>query len=356
MVTHEIPWEPVLQVIGTVAEINEPSNFGLEVLKALSVAVPFDVGSFNEIDLDSGRAVFVALPNEEDHDPETRDAFPRLVQQNPILQHQDRTGDGSAHRLSDFLSAEALHRLELYQRIYRPLGVEFQVAIGLATKRPLVVAFALNRRDTDFSDRDLRVLDALRPHLVQAHRNLQALAALQGIDGALAVVGKAIVVLDPHDGVVHAPAWAWLALERHFGETTSGELPNQVANWIEQEREDILVDGLPRIHQPLVSTIDGQQLVARYVPGVEGRPDAFVLEEQSPERGISELKRLHLTGREAELLWLLMKGKTTAEIAKDLAVAPATANKHLQHIYRKLGVLNRTGAIAAASDAVFSRW
>jgi DNA-binding CsgD family transcriptional regulator len=96
--------------------------------------------------------------------------------------------------------------------------------------------------------------------------------------------------------------------------------------------------------------------VARYVPGVEGHPDALMLEEQSPERGIGELKRLHLTVREAELLWLLMKGKTTAEIAKDLAVATGTANKHLQHIYRKLGVPNRTAAIAAAADAVFSRW
>src|ERR1700722_6058024 len=183
MMTREIPWGPVLQVIGPVAEIDNPGGCALEVPNARASAIPFDIGSFNEIDLDSGRAVFVASPpEEEDADQETRAAFPRLVQQNPILQYQDRTGDGSAHRLSDFLSAEALHGLELYQRVYKPRGVEFQVAIG---------------------------------------------------------------------------------------------------------------------------------------------PDAFVLEEQSPKRGISELKRLHLTEREAELLWLLMKGKTTAEIAKDLAVAPA---------------------------------
>ncbi|HWD96392.1 MAG TPA: hypothetical protein VG246_08240, partial [Acidimicrobiales bacterium] len=314
----ESPWEPALKVVGAIARIDDPSNFGLEALKALSLAVPFDIGSFNEIDLESGRAVFVALPNDEDlDDDETRDAFPRLVRQNPILQYQDRTGDGSARRLSDFLSTEALHRLELYQRVYRPRGVEFQVAIALATKRPLVIAFALNRRHTNFSERELGILDMLRPNLVQAHRNVQALGALHGIDGALAGVGKAIVVLDPHGGVAHAPAWAWLALERHFGEMTSGNLPMQVANWIEQEREGVLDDGRPRIHQPLVSAIDEEQLVARYVPGVEGRPDVFVLEEQSPERGLGELRRLHLTPREAELLWLLMKGKTTAEIAKD---------------------------------------
>jgi DNA-binding CsgD family transcriptional regulator len=347
-------WEPVLQVIAAIAHIDDPAKFGLKALEALALAVPFDSGSFNEIDLESGRAVVVALPDGvPDGNDETYRAFPRLVRQNPILQYQDRTGEGNARRLSDFLSTDELHRLELYQRIYRPRGVEFQVAIGLATKHPLMIAFALNRRLMDFSARELAVLDALRPNLVQAHRNVQA---LHGMEGALSTVGKAIVVLDPRGGVVRAPTWAWLALARHFGEAPSGDLPNLVANWVEAEREAILEDGRPRIHQPLVSVIDGQQLVARYVPGAEGQPDVFVLEEQSPERGVGELKRLHLTAREAELLWLLMKGKTTAEIAKDLAVAPATANKHLQHIYRKLGVLNRTAAIAAASDAVFSRW
>ena len=204
--THEIPWEPVLQVIGTVAEINDPSRFGLEVLNALSSAVPFDIGSFNEIDLDSGRAVFVALPTEEDDvDQETRDAFPRLVQQNPILQYQDRTGDGSAHRLSDFLSTEALHRLELYQRVYQPRGVEFQVAIGLATSAHWWLHWRSIVNTAISQIVSFAALDALRPHLVQAHRNVQALAALQGIDGALAGVGKAIVVLDPQGGVVQRP-------------------------------------------------------------------------------------------------------------------------------------------------------
>jgi hypothetical protein len=79
--THEIPLEPVLQVIGTVAEINDPGRVGLEVLNARSSAVPFDIGSFNEIDLDSGpRGVFVASPaEEEDVDRETRAMFPRRL-------------------------------------------------------------------------------------------------------------------------------------------------------------------------------------------------------------------------------------------------------------------------------------
>ena len=38
---------------------------------------------------------------------------------------------------------------------------------------------------------------------------------------------------------------------------------------------------------------------------------------------------------------------STNEIAHALWVTPATVSKHLEHIYRKLGVTSRTAALAA---------
>jgi DNA-binding CsgD family transcriptional regulator len=54
-----------------------------------------------------------------------------------------------------------------------------------------------------------------------------------------------------------------------------------------------------------------------------------------------------LTAREADVLRALAAGKSTKEIARDLWVTPATVSKHLEHIYRKLGVTSRTAALAA---------
>ena len=51
-----------------------------------------------------------------------------------------------------------------------------------------------------------------------------------------------------------------------------------------------------------------------------------------------------LTPREREIVWLVAEGKTNAQIAQELWVAPSTVKKHLEHVYDKLGVGRRTAA------------
>jgi DNA-binding CsgD family transcriptional regulator len=55
-----------------------------------------------------------------------------------------------------------------------------------------------------------------------------------------------------------------------------------------------------------------------------------------------------LTQREAEVMHWLACGKTDAEIAVLLAISPRTVQKHLEHIYVKLGVETRTAAVMRA--------
>jgi DNA-binding CsgD family transcriptional regulator len=103
-----------------------------------------------------------------------------------------------------------------------------------------------------------------------------------------------------------------------------------------------------------VSVAGDRQLVIRFVPGAGDRPDVLVLQGREPAREVSELRRLGLTAREAEIMLLITRGETAHTAARHLGVSQGTFNKHLQHIYRKLGVTNRNAAIAAATDAVFS--
>jgi HD-GYP domain-containing protein (c-di-GMP phosphodiesterase class II) len=51
-----------------------------------------------------------------------------------------------------------------------------------------------------------------------------------------------------------------------------------------------------------------------------------------------------LTPREVEVLRLLARGLTKRQVAKELVIAPKTADAHVQHIYAKLGVSTRAGA------------
>lgn len=61
------------------------------------------------------------------------------------------------------------------------------------------------------------------------------------------------------------------------------------------------------------------------------------------------VKAAVLTDREREVLMLVREGKTNSQIARELWIAHGTVRKHLEHIYRKLGVQSRTAALARLS-------
>jgi len=56
-----------------------------------------------------------------------------------------------------------------------------------------------------------------------------------------------------------------------------------------------------------------------------------------------------LTARESEVLLWVARGKTNRDIADILGMSPRTVNKHLEHIFEKLGVETRAAAAALAS-------
>jgi DNA-binding CsgD family transcriptional regulator len=60
----------------------------------------------------------------------------------------------------------------------------------------------------------------------------------------------------------------------------------------------------------------------------------------APPGGLTDL-----TGREMQVLELAAAGRTNVAIARAIAVSPRTIAKHLEHIYRKLGVTSRAAAV-----------
>jgi len=64
--------------------------------------------------------------------------------------------------------------------------------------------------------------------------------------------------------------------------------------------------------------------------------------------GTRETRTVPLAERQMDVLKALAEGLTNKEIARRLGIAEITVKVHLQSIYRKLGVSNRTEALAAA--------
>ncbi|MFH9422508.1 response regulator [Streptomyces sp. NPDC017529] len=85
-----------------------------------------------------------------------------------------------------------------------------------------------------------------------------------------------------------------------------------------------------------------RELAARYAGARAARESARALRER-------------LSGREAEVLRLMTKGLTNAEIAALLTVGPATVKTHVAGVLAKLGVRDRTQAVIAAYESGFVR-
>lgn len=94
-------------------------------------------------------------------------------------------------------------------------------------------------------------------------------------------------------------------------------------------------DGFSRRDRALISLISPHfaQSLARQHRHVGGTAGAWSL----------------LTAREQQVTTHIMRGATDREIARALTISPRTVHKHVEHIYRKLDLTNRTGLIALLS-------
>ena len=77
------------------------------------------------------------------------------------------------------ISPAELHRLALYRELYKPLGVEHQLAFMLPAAPDRVLGVALSRGKRDYSDLERDVADHARPFLIQAYQNAIAYELLR---------------------------------------------------------------------------------------------------------------------------------------------------------------------------------
>jgi LuxR family maltose regulon positive regulatory protein len=88
------------------------------------------------------------------------------------------------------------------------------------------------------------------------------------------------------------------------------------------------------------------RLLAAFPPAAVGTPHPAGRAVAGPLPGLVE----PLSGRELEVLALLAVGRSNQQIAEELVVALDTVKKHVSRVLDKLGVANRTQAVARARE------
>jgi DNA-binding response OmpR family regulator len=133
------------------------------------------------------------------------------------------------------------------------------------------------------------------------------------------------------------------------GSDTGLRLPEYVKRWLNEQFREKSTSPT----QLLLRDIAEHQLLISYI-GQSG-PDEYLLRviENDFESIRDRLSKVFsITAREAEVLTWVANGKANRDIGVILALSPRTINKHLERIYRKLGVENRTAAAAMALSAL----
>ncbi|MXV17241.1 winged helix-turn-helix transcriptional regulator [Pedobacter sp. HMF7056] len=90
------------------------------------------------------------------------------------------------------------------------------------------------------------------------------------------------------------------------------------------------------------------QLVKPKIKTVVVEKEVYITPQDSPVINEAELKKLHLSTRELEVLRLLAKGHSNAEIAEQLFLSLSTVKTHASNLFVKMDVKSRTQAIEKA--------
>ena len=329
-------------------------DFAAHLVRRLPGLVGSELTGYNEVNVRKRRTAFFLQPRAYLRD--SVEIFNRYAHEHPLIRHHERTKDSAPTKISDFLTQRQFHRLGLYNEFFRPLGVEHQVAVTLHHSPDLIVALSFNRTGRDFSERDRALLNALRPHLVQAYCNAELLTGLRR-ELALVVAGAeangiSVITLAPNGRIEEASPRAVDRLADYFGHSAvNGRwLPDAVRRWIRHQTGQRDPDEMARPRAPMIVERDSLQLVLT-LAGSTDRPLLLIQERRPPVDGRS-LRGLGLTPREADVLAWVAQGKTDSETGTILGISPRTAGKHLEHIFQKLGVETRTAAAARAHEMV----
>ena len=303
--------------------------------------VPSDWYSYNEVDLASPQKTLALVRPEVKTFSALLPKFASLAHQHPVITRQLNRQDLSVRKISDFLSRESYHQLGLYTDFYGPLGVEYQISAALETRQSQITAFALSRRERDYSERDRTVLELFRGQLLIALRNLRA------ADNVRQNLADASLAMDQHllatlavsrDGRIldhTGAALDWL------GPCPENRLPREILNWSRRRHSPPGNEKLKK-NPPLLLDRAHGELSIRVVPSANHSGRLVLSLRLDPSRTwLKNSAALKLSPRQFEVAWWISEGKTNADIARILGISLRTVHKHVENIFERLGAESR---------------
>jgi DNA-binding CsgD family transcriptional regulator len=327
-------------------------EFPSSLVENLRKLIPCDLATYNE--MDPGRHISIDRASPADIlTTKAHERWQPVMHEHPVLMHLQRTGDMGVYRISDFYSEREFHARALYHEFYRKISVEDVLCNALQVNGPVVVGCAFARSRRSFTEKDRLTLDLIGPHLTQAWRNARAMSRLrqrmEAADTALEALGCGLVAIRHCGQVTLVTPLARKILCEFFGDGSASDsrLPDMLTRWVHDRKGRFNAGQVPEPLDPLLVSRGESRLTVRLL--IDSTQDLLLLQARRPAMERAHLEARGLTRRETEVLIWVAKGKTNHEIGAIVGASPRTVQKHLEHIFAKLGVDTRTAAAAAVN-------
>lgn len=188
--------------------------------------------------------------------------------------------------------------------------------------------------------------------LARVETQLQQARNIKRADEALSHSPHSVLAINPKGRIT----WLSTAATRWFSDflhsfglpeaTQVGQpLPEPLLEWVIAQ----LAQPVNQEQTPFESLRSGNHFIVKLAPCLNTPEYLLFMEKRSGQWNLDSVKTaLGLTAREAEILMWISRGKTNKEVGLILDSSPRTINKHLEHVFEKLGVATRAAAVSMA--------
>ena len=321
--------------------------FRVEAVRRLRKAIPVDVSFFATAD--PATLLFTSAVADEVLARATGEFLENEFLRDDSVKFATLTRSPSPVGSLEVATKGELSRSARYQEILAPmdLGDELRAALMVGSKCWGFMCLHRELSSPNFSPAEAAFLAKLTPHLAEGLRTALLIGDAIGTPSPPDRPGLLLLADDLSLVAITPPAEAWLAEVAQCDWPSSLELPDAVyavaTRLLALERGGHAPpDLMPRLR---LRTDSGRWLVLHAsrlrTEESEGRI-AVIFEEARPAEIAPLIADAYgLTKREGEITGLVLRGLSTAEVARELHITPNTVRDHFKSIFDKVGVRSR---------------
>ena len=267
-------------------------------------------------------------------------AYASFRHQQPLIGDYRRHGAPAPVRTTDVISVHDFLQLDLYKHFYQPLGIKYQLAVGVTENDGWTVGYTLSRTSSDFDDKSIEMMALLQVSLAGAHHTV-AMESLRRQFEIFSLMLRndecdrlfCLIMIDARGRVDFATGPLLYQIEAKFGRIVAGALAPV----------------------RLVKILTASRVSFRLLIEVGDHDAADVLSCPNPDGGGSLLfelrdctdlrSRFGLTAGEYRTLANIVRYETNDRVAEAEGVSIPTIEKRMSSIIHKMQVETRVGAV-----------